>query len=61
MISHDQIDEVEMPALDWGGHNKMSHNTWLKSNRFIQVSLDKGAVLRKLVIQNKPLDFNLVW
>ena len=29
--SHD----VEMPALDWGGHSKKSHNTSLKSNRFI--------------------------
>ena len=26
---------VEMPALDWGGHSKKSHNTRLKSNRFI--------------------------
>jgi len=27
--------DVEMPALDWGGHSKISHNTRLKSNRFI--------------------------
>jgi len=27
--------EVEMPVLDWDGHSKMSHNTRLKSNRFI--------------------------
>ncbi|XP_078089048.1 NXPE family member 3-like isoform X2 [Mustelus asterias] len=26
---------VEMLALDWGGHSKKSHNTRLKSNRFI--------------------------
>jgi len=30
-IGHD----VEMPALDWGGYSKISHNTRLKSNRFI--------------------------
>jgi len=27
--------EVEMPVLDWDGHSKMSHNTRLKSKRFI--------------------------
>ena len=27
--------DVEMLALDWGGHSKKSHNTRLKSNRFI--------------------------
>jgi len=28
--------EVEMPALDWGGHSKKSHNTSLESKRFIR-------------------------
>jgi len=27
--------DVEMPALDWDGHNKISHNIRLKSNWFI--------------------------
>jgi len=30
-INHD----VEMLALDWDGHSKISHKTRLKSNRFI--------------------------
>ena len=29
------LSDVEMPALDWGKHSKKSHNTRLKSNRFI--------------------------
>jgi len=27
--------EVEMLALDWGGHSKKSHNARLRSNRFM--------------------------
>ena len=34
-LSTDGRHDVEMPALDWGGHSKKYHNTRLKSNRFI--------------------------
>ena len=51
----DSCHEVELLALDWGGHSKKSNNIRLKSNRFIWNQELKGAALPKLVIPKKPV------
>jgi len=37
VVLHSHGNEVEMLALDWVWHSKMSHITRLKSNRFILI------------------------